>query len=619
MAKRAVSENFNQIAEMVQQTCRDRKDRRTSRDRVFAEIDRQVAMQPSGKQTEGEYRTSGRAYIQWMPETELPMQSVALETDTADARRMLFPEGPDAQDWFQARAYVTDDNFERMDMAGTLAGEQVQPDVQHTQADVNHICEAVISHYHRQYDYRGTWDRINADAFKYGDGLGRVRLARMETFREVEGGLARVERFVPRLVPVSIKNTYLDDTCMHAMHEGQVVQPAIIRTWMQKLDDLKLAARKGRKDPTLPDGGWIPGNISGLTPQQNGQVEVMEWEGDIVLSRSRDTLYLPNVIVTVAAHQGRNEKAVIRYRENPFPNGSYVHAPYMQEGANEVYATGPLMKGYPLQLAASEALNIWLAMGLIQACPPISYDKDDSEFSASGGPEVFPRAQWATLGDIEVHNNIGDLNAMLAGYQELIKEYVAVTRITAPRLGAQAKSHTTATSADIEQTRGIAPLTDYVAAVKANAMTECLKKEWLAAKFALRTPELMYVDDLDGYVTVSADVLPDVVTWKVLGAAGPFAEAQEQQRRQGSLLTAAQLNTMAVQLGEQPMSINELQRRLLRDAGVKEPEALFAAPAGPGGGAGQPPAIEGPGGLGEGGPGLSGAFLEAVEGGRGPA
>ena len=102
------------------------------------------------------------------------------------------------------------------------------------------------------------------------------------------------------------------------------------------------------------------------------------------------------------------------------------------------------MKGYPIQVAAVDALNSLFEAAAIKNRPPISYDKDDIEFTGSGGPRIFPSASWPTLGDIKVHTEIGDPAAMFAIYQGLLQQYADVTGTTAPRLGAQTVSHTTA-------------------------------------------------------------------------------------------------------------------------------------------------------------------------------
>ncbi len=83
--------DFSTIAEFIVEEHRNRKDRRKHLEAVWAEVDRQIRMEPDLRRKMGSDNTVRRG-SEWMSEMELPLQAQTLEVLTADARRMLFPD-----------------------------------------------------------------------------------------------------------------------------------------------------------------------------------------------------------------------------------------------------------------------------------------------------------------------------------------------------------------------------------------------------------------------------------------------------------------------------------------------------------------------------------------------
>ena len=405
---KANKKDFASMAEFIIDEHQRRKNKRGDLEKIWKDIDRQIAMEPdiSHKLTQtGEVDE----YAAWMPETELPLQAQTLEVLTADARRMEFPDsGP----WFTAHANVTDEYMNTVELESLISGDENEVPTLINQDAVDKLAAGVLDHYHRQYDFYGNVDYINAEAFKYGMGIGRGRVVTKQVFRHTSKGVVKDKQKIPVLIPRSIKNTYLDDSEHNLMNEGYIVGPGVIFEKTMKVKDLQLAANKGSNDPEKENGGWMPAMIKGLEGDDKGNIQLLEWEGDIVVPRkSTSDFYLPNVIVTVViGKKGKdNRSAVVRFRKNK--HSKIFTFPYHYEHLDNPYATAPLMKGYPIQKAAVDALNRTIMAGAISAQPPVGYDRDDQEFTSAGGPRVYPGAQWPTTGDIRTYQ-FGDPSAL---------------------------------------------------------------------------------------------------------------------------------------------------------------------------------------------------------------
>lgn len=561
--------DFDMMAEFIIDEHRRRKDKRTDLEKIWKDIDRQIAMVPdlSHKLT-----TSGEVdeYSAWMPEVELPLQAQTLEVLTADARRMEFPDtGP----WFTAHAKVTDEYLEKVDLSSLITGDRNEVPTIIEQDAVDKLAAGVLNHYHRQYDFYGNIDFINAEAFKYGMGIGRGRIVTKQAFRHTSKGVVKDSQKIPVLIPRSIKNTYLDDSEHHLMNEGYIIGPAEIFEKTMKVKDLQIAANKGSNDPESENGGWMPAMIRGLDGDDKGNVQLMEWEGDIVVPRKTTSdFYLPNVIVTIViGKKGKDSKsAVVRFRKNK--HSKTFKFPYHYEHLDNPYATSPLMKGYPIQKAAVDALNRTIMTGALSAQPPIAYDKDDQEFANAGGPRIYPGAQWATSGDIKIYE-IGDPAALFAIYTGLLQQYADVTGINAPRLGAQTVSHTTAFAKEAELSRGTVRTVDYVRSSLKGPMEQWLDFEYTIARDL--ADHSIYIESYGGFVDVSKNVLPKDVIFEAHGSGGPAEEQAKSQARLSSLQFALQIDNVNVQQGGKPIiDVEKAIEQILREGKWTDTDAI---------------------------------------------
>lgn len=581
-------DDFVKITETIIEELRRREKRRKDREKIWKEVDRQLRMQPEVKYKKSHDGTKIKSKT-WMPEMELPLQSGALEVLTSDSRDMMFP---DVGDWFCAKSYADSKYLENFheNSAIVINEENGLPSVI-THENADDYLQGWISYCLDQFDHAKAWDLIVTDSIKYGNGIGRARLAKKPQFLHDARGTFDNTVDIPIIAPVSIKDVYLDESENRLMADGTYLSPAQIFKNTKKLEDIQLSAKRGKTDPKDENGGWMPKMLEGLEGDKDGLVEYIEYEGDIVVSKSDTSIYIPNAVATVVVGKSGNKSSekLIRFRLRKYPYSSYIHVPYQRENIETPYSTSPLMKGEPIQRAASEALNRLMQAAILNTEPPIQYPRDDQYFKAKGGVQIYPGAQWAAEGDIKVHE-IGDPQALQGLYVALLQQYSDVTGINAPRLGAQTVSHTTAYAKGQEIQRGQSRTVDFIKATLEGPMTQWLYMHFQMSKDALgdRT-EKVYMDKFGSFVNVEKQFLPERVNFTVYGSGGPQETAAEAQKKTQALLTAIQVNQLGVQMGAvPPLNIEAIQKEFLKLGGIKDVDAFVLA------GNSSAPAVAGP-------------------------
>lgn len=604
MAKRFKKDDQDKIAEYVIDTHRTRKNSRRDLERLWTEIDRQLRLEPDLRHKQ---LPDGRPDTKkaWLPEVELPLQAQTHEITVADSRRMF---APDSGPWFAAHVAMTDEFLDRIDFTSIIAGDENDIPSKVNQDNADKLIYGLVDHWHKQYDFHGNVDLIVSDAVKYGTGVGRARHVNKRVFMHTTKGVIRKEMKIPMLVPRCIKNVYLDDSSYSLNNEGFAVSPGTISFKTQSIEDFKKATQSG--------DGWIKSALAGLEGDDKGNIEVLEWEGDIIVPRSTsDNLYLPGAIITVViGWVGKNaERRTVRIRENPYPFSSFIEVPYHREHIDTPYGTSPLMKGHHIQVAAVSALCRLMEASALNTQPPIGFDGDDQSFIARGGPMVYPGAQWATTGEIKEYK-IGDPSSLFAVYAGLLQQYADVTGVNAPRLGAQTVSHTTAYAKEAELSRGTIRTVDFVRSTLKGPLSR-----WLDIAYHIGSQDMVettfFVPQYQGYVTLKKNQLPKDVEFEAYGSGGPAEEQQKQQARMAALNQAVQLDQLNVQLqmsmGQPPqprINLAEAIDQLLREGGWPDVDAITNI-ANTAGGVSQSPGM---GGTAESNPGTVSTALQAL-------
>lgn len=577
--------DLNALADQICDDHASRKRKRKDLEKQWIDIDRQLAMTPDlGHKMKANGQPDDSK--SWMPEMELPLQAQTLEILTADAARMQFPDsGP----WFSAHAEQTDEYLDRVDFSSLIAGDSNDVPTNITQDNIDKMVKGAVTFWENQYGFAGNVDSINAEAFKYGMGIGRARRVNKQTYSATAKGIIKLKQKIPMLIPRSIKNTYLDDSKHHLMNEGIMIGESVIFEKTQRIEDLILAAKNGTSNPEDENGGWMVKNIAKLKPNKHNEITLLEYEGDVVLSRNaKDSIYSPNTIVTIAAGEGTREVVRIRYSKDPF--NSYIPFPYHSEHLDTPYATSPLMKGRPIQIAAVDALNKMIMAGALNVLPPVRWDKDDPELALSGGPNIHPGALWGSATKIDVMQ-IGNPAALMQLYMGLLQQYANVTGVNAPRLGAQTVSHTTAFAKEAEMSRGTVRTVDYVR----STLTGPLEK-WLSMAYTMGRNELketsVFIPEYGGFVKISKNNLPSTVVFDAHGSGGPAEESAKKQQRLQSLQFAMQVDAQAKQMGvDTGLDFSRIVDEILREGGWTDIDIFYGEPPPAGGEALQSPGL----------------------------
>ena len=561
--------DWNQVAEYIIDEWTTRKAARALRERHWADVDRQIAMEPELK-----YKKLANGQIdftkKWMAEMELPLQAQALEVLTSDARRFMFSD-----EWFRAHAETTDAYLDKVDFSSLILGDEMEVPSQINQDNADKLVEGFLKHQFRQVDLFGRQDRINAEAFKYGMGVGRARMESKTIYIHESMGVRKETQSIPVLVPVSIKNLYLD-TPLPSMHSAQVLGQSHIAEDNIRLVNLHLAANAGSTDPEDMDGGWMPKNLKDVEPEDNGYVRVLEFEGDLVVPRkSTRSFVIPGAIATVVvgakAKAGNVTTAVIRFRFRQAPYSSYLLYPYHYEGVDDIYPTSPLEKGRPVQIMATDAVNNMMDSAALKNRPPVGYDKNDPAFARTGGPVIEPGATWPTTEEVRVYNTVGGDQAGMQNAVSLgINLHSELTGVLPSRIGAQTVSHTTAFAKDAELQRGAVRTIDFVNQSGHGPLTRWLYMAYDMGRDAIKSNESVsfFIDSYGGFVEVKKAHLPERASFEWFGNGGPQQEAQKDQRRVQALQIAIQMDQLSVQMGNQPtLDIPSAIKQTLRGGG----------------------------------------------------
>lgn len=598
--KRFDKRDFGHVAEFIHQEYERRKSDRNDRERSWNEVDRQLRMEPdiSHKIQWGTEKVDPTK--EWLAEVELPLQSQTLEVLTADSRRMKFP---DSGIWFKANANLSDEYLDRADFRNYISGDENEVPSALNQDNANKIVEGLVAHWERQYDFFGHMDKIDAEAFKYGTGVGVARVIKKRIVNDPKGN-TRGTTEIPVLVPRSIRNTYLDNAHHALMIEGHHVGPGHIFSKKIKVADLKMAAFKGSNDPNRMDGGWMPRFVKNLVPDERGEIKLLEFEGDLVVPRrTTGDMFFPGCIVTVVVDGGHT--TTVRWRFTPFSFNTHIIFPYHPEHVDDPYSTSPLVKGYPIQASAAQILGRLLELGALHSQPPISYDKDSMHFAAGGGPRVYPGAQWPTMDDINVFDKIGDAGALFNLYIGLLQQYADVTGVNAPRLGAQTVSHTTAFAKEAELNRGTIRTVDYVRSSLKGPMTQWLFMAYQMGRSIYRRQDY-FLPGYKGFVSVPKAGLPDEVVFEAHGSGAPSEEQQRIQNRLASLQTALQMEQLDANMAqiaqatgkERIINIAAAIEEVLKDGGWQDTDAILGQQSAGGSALGPqvggPPQVAGP-------------------------
>lgn len=567
-------QDWAEIAEYILDEHRTRKNERELKERHWAEIDRQIAMEPdrgSKRLPDGTLDASKK----WLAEMEMPLQAQALEVLTADVRRFLFAEG---QPWFHSNGKTDTDLFTLLESKNLFDDKKLELPSRITQDNVNMLLRGFTLSFLNEYDFYTRYDRVMAESLKYGMGVGRLRKHRKSTWIHESMGVRKDSKYSPVFCPVSIKNLYLDAP-ISSMHTMTELGPGHIAVDYARLENMALAAKKGSSNPEDADGGWMLDNFQGIEPDENGFVTIYEWEGDLVVPREDSrSIVIPGAIVTVIEGCDSKGYNVIRFRFRKEPYSSYLLHPYQYESADEIYPCGPLEKGRPLQIMAADAVNRLMDSAALKNDPPIGYDRSSPVFASDGGPRVYPGAVWNTIDPVEVYDKIGgDQGALNQLFIACVDMYSELLGVLPARIGAQTVSHTTAYAKEKELQRGAVRTVDFAKSVGHGPLTRFLYMNYDMARECMGRDYSFFAKEYGCWLMIpSKKYLPEICNFEWYGDAGPADEKERVRKKLQATQLALQVDQLGVQAGR-PAKLDHgsIIEEILREGGYTDVDVMM--------------------------------------------
>lgn len=523
-------------------------------EKQWKEVDRQIRMDP--KAVVSESNDPGEA---WLPQIEMPGQASALEINVKDAKRLLFPA---STEWYSVMANV-DDDFLTSDVGSVLSEQRFQNEFPlDPEPLLNLSIHSAMDYLHKVSRFRETWLAMLKEAYKYGPFVGRWVVVQPAVIGAGYRGFSG--RKIPTLIAGSIKNHYPDNSQQAVMQEGVFMEPSMIRRWFQKTEDLRRVTGKG----------WVRKALNELD-DDNGKdgkknhTELVEYEGDLWIPRSQGGFYLRNHLVTVALGAGPK---VVRIREKDIPFHSYIHSQYDRDDIDTAYGTSPLLKGRTLQEMASEAANAVAQAAALLARPPISYDADDEELAADGGPQIAPGKMWKSSNPEAIQSHaVGDPGVALALLQGVVSMFDDLTSTNEPRRGADPTSHTTAFAADVASSRSILRTEEFVNEVEEGPMSTALYQEYFLMRRMDPFNIPIDVRGTKGFVRINPKKLPEQAEFTVHGSRGVLNKREKRESLINLTSLLANLTPMLAQMEPEAIpQFTEMVRDLIMQHGVQD-------------------------------------------------
>lgn len=398
----------------------ERKDStfRKEHEEKWAEIDRQIAMNPMRRLSE-----SGQELPKsWHNVIELGELSKASEIITSDVMRIVFPAD---KTWFQPHVQLN----------WPVNPETGKPDVKTEKQKVaDGLMRSMMSQQHQDFGLKARFRLSVKEALHHGSFCAEVRFE--SELMAKEGGKVKLVG-APVWVPYSMWNTYPDPS-------PSVVGTNMFYTGSMVLVDYMPLAKLKRM---AKGGGWMGDRLDKIEKEEHqiksgktDDIELVKYYGDISIDRSDGDIYLPNAKVLLA-----NGKIVF-YEGNDLPYPPVIYGGYERQDVRDPYYTSPIIKQSPIQKAASISMNKCLDAGALKVEPPVEYDGNDPDYVMNDGPTIAPGAKTPTksMGKGMQILDVGDPTWALKQVEVFLRQLQEGTGVSALRSGTSNSDRQTA-------------------------------------------------------------------------------------------------------------------------------------------------------------------------------
>ena len=515
---------------------------RKAKETIWAEVDRQISMQPMKK-----YLPGGKeAPPSWHSAFELGELSKASEVITADVMRLMFPQ---SRTWMEAHVkppMTVDPKTGK----GVVAVDQAK------QKKADGALRSLMVQQHLDFGLEARVELSVKEALHHG---GFVCTVEWEHQNKVYDGQGLESLEAPVWEPHSMWNCYPD------------MSPSVIPGAIFYGGSMMITSYMPRyKVLQLSGDGYMNIDPNKIKKRQNKNkdvdtedVELLTYYGDLVIERDDGAIFLPNSKCVTA------NGTVIYYRANPLPFPEVIYAGYERQDVRDPYYTSPIEKNSPMQKLATVLANKFVDIVSMHAEPPIQYDGNDHYLVQNGGLNLWPGGQTPTKGSGKFQEiKIGDPKAALDGLQLALMKLEEGTSVNAIRSGGRQSDRKTAHEVEKTSQGAEVRTVDFVGKLEAQGLRPFLYMQHeLNQKYLKRYSFYCSEKGLPDFLTITKAELPKVVHFEVVGSKGILGEERRAQQMTavtafllGNPITAPLVNVVPVMVD------------MYEDAGVKGAE-----------------------------------------------
>lgn len=539
--------DWQKVEEYLKKELQSRKDNdfRKQHERIWKEVDRQVAMQPPVKNG-----PPGKPLPpSWQSAFELGELAKASEVTTAAVMRLVFPFN---RTYFEAHTkppMTVDPNTGR---AVPMANED-----QVKKADG--IQRSLMAQQQLDFGHKARVEISVKEALHHGSF---VATAEQETQNKVHDGQGLESLSAPVWVPHSMWNCYPDSSPSvipgaNIFYTGSMMIVSYMPRYKvlalkgdgyMNIDSKKIPKRKNKNTQDGPD---------------TDDVEIVTYYGDLNMEREDGDIYLPN-------SKCKTFNGVIGYyKANDLPFPEVIYQGYERQDIRDPYFTSPIIKNSPMQKMTTILANEFIDGVKLWAQPPGTYDGNDPYFVQNGGPNIWPGAMTPSKGSNKVAwMEVGDPKVTLMGLQFGLQKIEEGTGVNAIRAGASDADRKTATEVRDTQQGAELRTADFVGKLEAGGLRPFLYMQHeLNLKYMESYSFYCAEKELPDFMVVKKKDLPKVVHFEVVGSKGVLGEEQRTQKM--TQVTAWALgNPITAPLVNAPKVLIDMYE----DAGVKGAE-----------------------------------------------
>jgi hypothetical protein len=537
--------DWQKVEDYLKRELQTRKDNdfRKQHERIWKEVDRQIAMEPMAKiGPQGKPLPPG-----WQSAFELGELAKASEVTTAAVMRLVFPFN---RTYFEAHTKPPMTVDPKTGRAVPMVNED-----QVKKADG--IQRSLMAQQQLDFGHKARVEISVKEALHHGSFVATVE---QDTQNKVHDGQGLESLSAPVWVPHSMWNCYPDSSPAvipgaNIFYTGSMM----IVSYMPRYKVLQL---KGEGYMNI-DPKKILKKKNTNKGVETEDVEIVTYYGDLNMEREDGDIYLPNSKCKTA------NGTVIYYKANDLPFPEVIYQGYERQDVRDPYFTSPIIKNSPMQKMTTILANKFIDSVDLHTTPPIVYDGNDPYMVQNGGVAMWPGAQTASKGSNKFQEvKVGDPKAALMGLQFGLQKIEEGTGVNAIRAGASDSDRKTATEVRDTQQGAELRTADFVGKLEAGGLRPFLYMQHeLNLKYMTSYSFYCAEKELPDFMVVKKKDLPKVVHFEVVGSKGVLGEEQRTQKM--SQVTAWAAGTPGfAELLERPKILVDMYE----DAGVKGAE-----------------------------------------------